>query len=115
MPARGQLGTSLRVFVDNGDITIVENASVASMETGERLRVNLTDGRSLKVDLLVPATGFRPNLAVLSELRLDLDQIVEAPVPWGRSLTPNAIAAARSPRMENASWHTQNPASTLLA
>ncbi|MGN5732168.1 hypothetical protein ABWF31_02980 [Arthrobacter psychrochitiniphilus] len=33
LPARGQLGTSLGRFVDNGDITIVENASVASWLT----------------------------------------------------------------------------------
>ena len=49
---------------------------------------NLADGRSLAVDLLVPATGFRPDLGMLSELRLDLDEIVEAPRELGPLIDP---------------------------
>lgn len=79
LPARGQLGTSLRRFVENGDITVLENMSVTSMVAGEMLTVKLADDRSLDVDFLVPATGFRPNLGMLAELRLNLDEIVEAP------------------------------------
>ncbi|GAA3326001.1 FAD-dependent oxidoreductase [Paeniglutamicibacter sulfureus] len=88
LPARGQLGTSLRRFVENGDITILENLSVTSLESDERLTVNLSDGRNLVIDLLVPATGFRPDLAMLSELRLDLDAIVEAPSALGPLIDP---------------------------
>ncbi|MDO2934115.1 FAD-dependent oxidoreductase [Paeniglutamicibacter sulfureus] len=88
LPARGQLGTSLRRFVENGDITILENVSVSALDTGEKLTLNLSDGRSLVVDLLVPATGFRPDLAMLSELRLDLDAIVEAPSALGPLIDP---------------------------
>lgn len=79
LPARGQLGTSLRRFVENGDITVLENMSVTGMAIGEMLTVEVADGRSFDVDFLVPATGFRPNLGMLSELRLNLDEIVEAP------------------------------------
>ena len=88
LPARGQLGTSLRRFVENGDITIVENLSVSALDTGEKLTLNLADGRNLVVDLLVPATGFRPDLTMLSELRLDLDEIVEAPSALGPLIDP---------------------------
>ena len=88
LPARGQLGTSLRRFVENGDITILENVSVTALETGDQLTVALADGRSLAVDLLVPATGFRPDLNPLSELRLDLDQVVEAPRELGPLIDP---------------------------
>lgn len=88
LPARGQLGTSLRRFVENGDITILENTSVASLVTGDQLTVKLADNSSLVVDLVVPATGFRPDLAMLSELRLDLDQIVEAPRELGPLIDP---------------------------
>lgn len=88
LPARGQLGTSLRRFVENGDITIVENASVRAMEAAQRLTLNLADERSLVVDLVVPATGFRPDLGILSELRLDLDRIVEAPRALGPLIDP---------------------------
>lgn len=88
LPARGQLGTSLRRFVENGDIAILENISVAALETGDRLTVVLADDRNLAVDLVVPATGFRPDLSILSELRLDVDQIVEAPRELGPLIDP---------------------------
>jgi len=88
LPARGQLGTSLRRFVENGDITILENVSVTALETGDRLTVKLADDSSLVVDLVVPATGFRPDLTILSELRLDMDQIVEAPRELGPLIDP---------------------------
>ncbi|MBP1327620.1 thioredoxin reductase [Leucobacter exalbidus] len=88
LPARGQLGISLRRFVENGDITIVEDASVVSLTAGEQVTVSLADGRHLAVDLVVPATGFRPDLSLLSELRLDIDEIVEAPRELGPLIDP---------------------------
>ena len=88
LPARGQLGTSLRRLVENGDISIVENVSVTALERGESLGVILADGRRLEVDLVVPSTGFRPDLSMLSELRLDLDEIVEAPRRLGPLIDP---------------------------
>ncbi|OIH83757.1 flavoprotein [Arthrobacter sp. UCD-GKA] len=88
LPARGQLGTSLRRCVENGDITIVENLAVTTLERGEKLGVVLADGRRLEADLLVPATGFRPELGMLSELRLDMDQVVEAPRQLGPLIDP---------------------------
>ncbi|WP_411731247.1 FAD-dependent oxidoreductase [Paeniglutamicibacter sp.] len=88
LPARGQLGTSLRRFVENGDITILENVSIATLVRGEMLGVDLADGRHLEADLVVPATGFRPELSMLSELRLDLDEIVEAPRKLGPLIDP---------------------------
>ncbi len=88
LPARGQLGTSLRRFVENGDIDILENVSVTALERGKKLGVVLANGRRLEVDLLVPATGFRPDLAMLSELRLDLDEAVEAPRALGPLIDP---------------------------
>src|SRR5690625_64453 len=39
--------------------------------------------QELSVDIVVPATGFRPELAMLQELRLDLDAAVEAPRQLG--------------------------------
>jgi len=37
----------------------------------------------MSVDVLVPATGFRPDLGMLSKLRLSLDPAVEAPAQLG--------------------------------
>lgn len=88
LPARGQLGTSLRRLVENKDITLLEHVSVSTLEIGERLTVSCADSREFEVDLLVPATGFRPDLSILSELRLDIDQIVEAPRVLGPLIDP---------------------------
>ncbi|MEU5839528.1 FAD-dependent oxidoreductase [Streptomyces diacarni] len=88
LPARGQLGTSLRRLVENGNVKLLENVSVASMSAGEQLSVSLADGRELAVDRIIAATGFRPDLQMLSELRLDLDECVEAPRQLGPLIDP---------------------------
>ena len=40
-------------------------------------------------DVVVNATGFRPNLDILREIRLDLDEIVEAPRRLAPLIDPN--------------------------
>jgi hypothetical protein len=46
------------------------------------------DGRTLDADVVVPCTGFRPDLDILRELRLSLDPAVEAPVELGPLIDP---------------------------
>ena len=46
------------------------------------------DGRTLEADVVVPCTGFRPDLDILRELRLDLDPAVEAPTELGPLIDP---------------------------
>ena len=50
--------------------------------------MKLADSRSLIVDRLVPATGFRPDHSLLRQLRLDLDHVVEAPRGLGPLIDP---------------------------
>lgn len=88
LPARGQLGTSLRRLVENGNVQLLENVSVAAMKPEEQLTVVLADERELVVDRIIAATGFRPDLQMLSELRLDLDESVEAPRQLGPLIDP---------------------------
>lgn len=88
LPARGQLGSSLRRFVENGSIKVLERVAVTEIRGTSDLTVSLADGRELVVDLLVPATGFRPDLSMLAELRLDLDPSVEAPRELGPLIDP---------------------------
>lgn len=88
LPARGQLGTSLRRLVDTGRVALLENTAIASVSSGKQLQVQLADGRELSVDYLVPATGFRPDLSILSELRLELEPAVEAPRQLGPLIDP---------------------------
>ncbi|MFJ2621198.1 FAD-dependent oxidoreductase [Glutamicibacter sp. NPDC087344] len=88
LPARGQLGISLRRLVDAGHITIVEDLAITGIRSRKRIDLESADGRELSVDYVVPATGFRPALGMLSELRLDLDPAVEAPKELGPLIDP---------------------------
>ncbi|MDQ0260589.1 hypothetical protein J2W20_002493 [Sinomonas atrocyanea] len=91
LPARGQLGTRLQAMVGSGAVQLVTGFSTARLEVldGRRLRVHAADGRTLEVDRLIPATGFRPDLSVLSEVRLDLDPAVDAPRRLGPRIDPD--------------------------
>lgn len=46
-------------------------------------------GRSIVADELVVATGFRPDLSFLSEIRLHLDPAIEAPFALAPLIDPN--------------------------
>ncbi len=52
------------------------------------MSVEAADGRTLDADVIVPCTGFRPDLDILRELRLDLDPAVEAPSQLGPLIDP---------------------------
>ena len=59
---------------------------------GDRLRVLGTEGGrpvELMVDRVIVATGFRPDLSLLSTLRLSLDPVVEATPALAPLIDPN--------------------------
>jgi thioredoxin reductase len=93
LEARGKLGTDLQALVRDGVITLVDSfeidhASVAGGQlhlAGRRRGV----GFSLEADQAVAATGFRPDLAPLRELRLAIDDVVEAPRALAGLIDPN--------------------------
>ncbi|MHA7140239.1 NAD(P)-binding domain-containing protein [Arthrobacter sp. Sr33] len=87
LPARGQLGSRLRKLVDDGVVELKTNFTISSFSTGDTLTVHTIDD-SVEVDLLIPATGFRPDLGILRELRLELDPAVEAPRALGPLIDP---------------------------
>ncbi|MHA7208536.1 NAD(P)-binding domain-containing protein [Arthrobacter sp. MDT1-65] len=92
LPARGALGSRLRTLVDDGVVELIAHFTITTLEsTDGRLAVTAStpDGlRTLEVDVLVPATGFRPDLDMLRELRLELDPAVEAPRALGPLIDP---------------------------
>jgi hypothetical protein len=84
LPARGRLGADLRHLVETGVLELVTGFATTALElegdavtvigdtpTGER--------RITQVHNVAAATGFRPDLDLLSEVRLDLDPGLEAP------------------------------------
>lgn len=84
LPARGQLGARLRRAVEAGLVELRTSATVQALAPADEGQVAVVldspDGRQrLVVDAVAGATGFRPELGMLRELRLDLDPGVEAP------------------------------------
>lgn len=89
LPARGQLGSRLRRLVEAGTIELHTGFGIASVKTLDSgVTVGAVDGRTLEADVIVPCTGFRPDLDILGELRLDLDPALEAPRELGPLIDP---------------------------
>ena len=94
LPQRGALGQRARQAVDAGLVELVtgfrvERVEPAGPESG-RVVVVADDGRRLApADRVVVLTGFRPDLSFLSELRLELDPVLGAPVRLAPEIDPN--------------------------
>lgn len=92
LPARGALGSRLRALVEDGVVELMTGFTITSFSrtaTGTAVHASTPAGdRTLEVDVVVPATGFRPDLGILRELRLDLDPAVEAPRALGPLIDP---------------------------
>ncbi|MGW7270690.1 NAD(P)-binding domain-containing protein [Streptomyces sp. NPDC054864] len=91
LPARGALGLTAKAAVDAGYADAVTGFRTAAIEkTGDRLLLVAEDGRRLDpVDEVIVLTGFRPDLSFLAELRLGLDERLQAPVGLAPLIDPN--------------------------
>jgi Pyridine nucleotide-disulphide oxidoreductase len=93
LPARGALGQAAKKAIDEGALELLAPLHVKKIEdSGNGLRVEtLVDGqaKTLEVDRIVVTAGFRPNLHMLREIRLDLDEVVEAPRVLAPMIDPN--------------------------
>jgi len=84
LPARGALGATVRRMVHEGTVQLIRGFQVREIESADD-GLRIVDGeRSIEAEEVIAATGFRPDLTLLGELRLDLDDRVEA----ARSLAP---------------------------
>jgi thioredoxin reductase len=98
LPERGALGETVRRLVrETGAVELVTGFQTRSIRSeGDRLAVG--DGaRELLVDEVIATTGFRPDLALLGELRLDLDDRVEAPRALAPLIDPNLHSCGSVP------------------
>ncbi|MFD3594238.1 FAD-dependent oxidoreductase [Nocardia sp. NPDC058640] len=92
LPARGALGLRAKKAVDAGLLDVVTGFRTAAIEPDAQGRVTLVadDGRRIDdVDNVVALTGFRPELDWLSEVRLELDPVLQAPVRLAPLIDPN--------------------------
>src|SRR4051812_33215536 len=92
LPARGALGLAAKAAVDNGYADAVTGFRTEAIQRADDGRLVLAgeDGRRLDpVDEVIVLTGLRPDLSFLSELRLALDERLQAPVELAPLIDPN--------------------------
>ncbi|QFZ78426.1 SidA/IucD/PvdA family monooxygenase [Streptomyces fagopyri] len=92
LPARGALGLAAKAAVDNGHADAVTGfrTEAIARDTDGRLVLTGEDGRRLDpVDEVIVLTGLRPDLGFLSEIRLGLDERLQAPVALAPLIDPN--------------------------
>jgi hypothetical protein len=90
LSARGELGTRVRDLVESGGVRMVTGFRVTELRSDDRgVTVVGADGSLPPVDEIIATTGFRPDLSLLSELRLALDPAVESPVALAPLIDPN--------------------------
>ena len=89
LPRRASLGAKLTKLVDFGVIELRDRFEITRLaRAGERVTVMGSRG-AFETDVIVNATGYRPDLDMLREVRLDLDDIVEAPRTLAPLIDPN--------------------------
>ena len=93
LAARGQLGMRIKAAVAAGALQIVAPFAIseaAAMDAGLCVRgETYGETRGYYADELIVCTGARPDLAMLRELRLDLDPAVEATRALAPLIDPN--------------------------
>jgi thioredoxin reductase len=87
---RGRLGGRVRSLVEEGLLELVLGFQVEELDATRRGALVRGGGRELgPFDQIIASTGARPDPSLLRELRLDLDQAVEAPRALAPMIDPN--------------------------
>jgi thioredoxin reductase len=93
LAARGELGVAFAALVTAGRIEIESEFGVSHLiADGPRLVISAISGcsaRRVTADELIVATGFRPDLDFVRELRIRLDPAIECPVALAPLIDPN--------------------------
>lgn len=90
LPARNHLGERLRRTLGLGVLRLETGFRARRIEpTTDGLQVGGDDRILGPVDEIIVATGFRPNLDMLREVRLGIDPILESPAALAPLIDPN--------------------------
>jgi thioredoxin reductase len=91
LPQRGALGLGAKAAVDKGFVEFATGFRTDRIELADDGAVLVgEDGRLLPpADRIVVLTGFRPDLSFLTEVRLDLDPVLQAPARLAPDIDPN--------------------------
>ena len=96
--AQGWLGQRLRQLVEGGDVDIVASFETAAIGSeGDAVSLKDGSGRTLRTDRVVACTGFRPDLSLFRELRVDIDPVSESVRGLSALIDPNRHRLSRRP------------------
>jgi len=102
LPARGRLAARLASLLRRGEIELVtgfRTTSITELAGGGLEVTGLVDGvrERLKADLVLAATGFRPDLGIGRELRLGIDPALESTAALTPLIDPNVHSCETVP------------------
>lgn len=100
LPERGRLGADAHAAVASGRVQLVTGFRVAEVGAADPtgLVLRSEDGRALgPFDRVVAATGFRPDLTFLRELRIDVDPALESARALAPLIDPNVHSCGSVP------------------
>jgi thioredoxin reductase len=98
LPARGELGVRMRQLIERGVIRLITNFQTTQLRTtGDAITVEGASTTIAPMDEIVATTGFRPDLALLRELRIGLDPLVESPTALAELIDPNVHSCGTVP------------------
>lgn len=102
LDGRVSIGASIHDLVDSGRVDLVNRFLVTDVVPTSDGRVTVLGARAgepaaIDADMVVVATGFRPDLGGLREIRLGLDDVIEAPVRLAPLIDPNLHSCGTVP------------------
>ncbi len=98
LSARGELGATVMRLLDNGVVQVHTDVRIASVaRTDAGVAVVADDDRRFEAEEIIACTGFRPDLDMLRELRLALDDRTEAPIALAPMIDPNVHSCGSVP------------------
>ena len=94
LPARGSIGTRVRALVDSGRVSVHTGFLVYRVSD---VGLVSDDGREVEAEVIVNATGARPDFTPLTELRLDVDPILGSTRALAPLIDPNKHSCGTVP------------------
>jgi len=115
LPARGELGSRVQRLLEGERLRLVTGFKLARLtDTPEGILVAGDDDVLGPFDQIVGTTGFRPDLSLLSELRLGLDPAVDSPKALAPLIDPNVHSCGTVPPHGEAELRQPEPGAYVV-
>jgi thioredoxin reductase len=98
LPERGRLGLRSQALLQSGQVRLFSGVQIHALaQAPQGIVIVGEEERIGPVDEIIAATGFRPDLSFLRELRLSLDPGLESPLALAPLIDPNIHSCGTVP------------------